>query len=160
MTPRSALASNVLVMVVVLVAVLVAASVFGAWWQRRSGRLRAESAGELMTSSELGELLGAKATLVQFSTSVCQPCRVTRGVLAQIATEIDGVRHLEIDAEVRLDLVRRLNVLRTPTVFVLDDRGRIVNRASGAPRRADMLAAVRAAVGATGTSEIGAKQPR
>jgi hypothetical protein len=72
---------------------------------------------------------------------------VTRGVLGTIAEADDGVRHVEIDAEQRLDLVRRLNVLRTPTVFVLDERGRVVNRVSGTPRAADMRAAVEAVGG-------------
>jgi thiol-disulfide isomerase/thioredoxin len=134
-------------MVVVLVALLVAASLFGAFWRRRSGRLRRESAGAALTSADLGGDLGSRATLVQFSTSVCQPCRVTRGVLGQIAAEVEGVRHLDIDAEVRLDLVRRLNVLRTPTVLVLDEQGTIVNRASGTPRRAEVLAAIQTATG-------------
>ena len=147
-------------MVVVLVAVLAVATVFGGWWKRRSGQVRRERAGELVSVSDVGGELGSRVTLLQFSTSVCQPCRVTRGVLAQIATEVDGVRHVEIDAEVRLDLVRRLNVLRTPTVFVLDEAGRVVNRVSGAPRRADMLAAVNAALGADDASDVGRGRPR
>jgi hypothetical protein len=58
-----------------------------------------------------------------------------------------GVQYVEIDAESRLDLVRRLNVLRTPTVLVLDADGGIVRRASGQPRKADVIAAIGAAVG-------------
>ena len=46
----------------------------------------------------------------------------------------DGVAHIEIDAESRLDLVRLLAVRRTPTVFVLGPDGRIAKRASGQPR--------------------------
>jgi thiol-disulfide isomerase/thioredoxin len=122
--------------------------------------VRSEPVGELVSVSDVRAELGARATLLQFSTSVCQPCRVTRVVLAQIATEVDGVRHVEIDAELRRDLVRRLNVLRTPTVFVLDEAGRVVNRVSGAPRRADMLAAVHAAVGVDDASAVGRRRPR
>jgi hypothetical protein len=33
-------------------------------------------------------------------------------------------------------------VLRTPTVLVLDGAGHVVRRASGAPRRADVVAAL------------------
>jgi hypothetical protein len=54
---------------------------------------------------------------------------------------------VEVDAESHLDLVRRLHVRRTPTVLVLDAEGRIVRRASGQPRRADVVAALGAAVG-------------
>ena len=59
---------------------------------------------------------------------------------------VDGVAHVEIDAESHLDLVRRLDIMRTPTVFILDAAGRIVQRASGAPRKADVLAALGRAV--------------
>jgi hypothetical protein len=55
---------------------------------------------------------------------------------------VDGVVHVEIDAEARLDLVRRLNVIRTPTVLGLDGNGRIVRRAAGQPRKADVIAAL------------------
>ena len=43
-------------------------------------------------------------------------------------------------------MVRRVGVLRTPTTLVLDAAGREVSRASGAPTRNQVLAAVSAAV--------------
>jgi hypothetical protein len=55
---------------------------------------------------------------------------------------VDGVVHVEIDAESRLDLVRRLDVMRTPTTFVLGPDGLITHRASGQPRKADVIAAL------------------
>jgi hypothetical protein len=60
---------------------------------------------------------------------------------------VEGVEYIEVDAEAKLDLVRRLNVLRTPTVLVTDGSGRIVKRASGQPRKPDVIAAVGQAVG-------------
>jgi hypothetical protein len=54
----------------------------------------------------------------------------------------DGVAHVEIDAESHLDLVRRLDIRRTPTVLVLGPDGRITKRASGQPRKADVIAAL------------------
>ncbi|MEU8518952.1 thioredoxin family protein [Streptomyces sp. NBC_01216] len=90
----------------------------------------------------LGARLGERATLVQFSTAFCQPCRATRRTLAEVAEMVAGVGHVEIDAEDRLDLVRALGVVRTPTVLVLDRAGRIVRRAAGAPRKADVIAAL------------------
>ena len=88
------------------------------------------------------ELLGARATLVQFSSAFCAPCRTTRVVLADVADREHGVRHLEIDAEMHLDLVRALDVRRTPTTLVLDSRGQEVARAAGAPQRGQVLAAL------------------
>ena len=55
---------------------------------------------------------------------------------------VDGVTHVEIDAESRLDLVRRLDVRRTPTTFVLGPDGQITHRASGQLRKADVFGAL------------------
>jgi hypothetical protein len=49
---------------------------------------------------------------------------------------------VEIDAESRLDLVRRLNVLSTPTVLVLGPDGGITRQATGQPRKPDVIAAL------------------
>lgn len=86
--------------------------------------------------------LGQRATLLQFSSAFCAPCRVTRHTLADVASRVPGVAHLEVDAEHHLDLVRRLGVLRTPTTLVLDSEGREATRAAGAPRREQVLAAL------------------
>lgn len=102
--------------------------------------------GRRLGPAELGKALGERATLVQFSSAFCQPCRATRRTLADVAGMVEGVSHIEIDAEQRLELVRELDILRTPTVLVLDAGGRIVRRASGAPRRADVIAALGEAV--------------
>jgi len=99
-------------------------------------------ASHRLTAEELGVPLGARATLVQFSSAFCQPCRATRVVLGDVAAMVEGVVHVEIDAESHLDLVRRFDVMRTPTVLVLDAAGRVRKRATGAPRRADVIAAV------------------
>ncbi|MCP9993664.1 thioredoxin family protein [Streptomyces albogriseolus] len=90
--------------------------------------------------------MGERATLVQFSSAFCAPCRATRRVLGEVADMVPGVTHVEIDAEARLDLVRRLGVERTPTVLVLDADGRVVRRAAGQPRKADVIAALGAAL--------------
>lgn len=103
-----------------------------------------------LTAAEIGGALGERATLVQFSSAFCAPCRATRRVLADVAGMVEGVRHVDVDAEAHLDLVRRLGVAATPTVFVLDAHGTVVRRAAGLPRRADVIAALGAAVGTTG----------
>lgn len=131
---------------IVCVAVLVATGTFGMFWNRRNGRMKGSTspAGDsgLLTESELGGPLGGRATLVQFSTAFCAPCRATRVILADVARQVDGVAHLEIDAESHLDLVRKLDIRRTPTVLVLGPDGRIAQRGSGQPRKADVIAAI------------------
>ncbi|MEV6109204.1 thioredoxin family protein [Streptomyces sp. NPDC051940] len=100
-----------------------------------------------LTAQELGvQALGERASLVQFSSAFCQPCRATRRVLAEVAAMVPGVAHVEIDAEARLELVRRMAVHSTPTVLVLDASGAVVRRAAGQPRKADVIAALGAAV--------------
>ena len=80
--------------------------------------------------------------MLQFSSAFCAPCRATRRVLAEVAEAVPGVSHVEIDAEAHLDLVRRLGIIRTPTTLVLDADGREITRATGAPRPAQVLAAL------------------
>jgi thiol-disulfide isomerase/thioredoxin len=86
--------------------------------------------------------LGEKATLLQFSSAFCAPCRATRRTLSEVAAVVPGVEHLEVDAEHHLELVRALGILRTPTTLVLDAAGREVTRAAGAPRKEQVLAAL------------------
>ncbi len=134
---------------VVCVVVLAVASAFGVLNRRRSGRVRVRGrdGGKRLGAAELGEDLGERATLVQFSSAFCAPCRATRRVLGEVAELVPGVAHVEIDAENHLDLVRELDILKTPTVLVLDADGRVVRRATGQPRKADVIAALGEAVG-------------
>jgi thiol-disulfide isomerase/thioredoxin len=136
----------------VLLVALVLASTFGLVRAARDGRFRgthAVRAAETTTSEPsadsgpmagLGEDPGERATLLQFSSAFCAPCRATRRVLGEVADLVPGVRHVEVDAEHHLDLVRRLGIARTPTTLILDARGREVSRASGAPTRDAVLA--------------------
>ncbi|GAA3046878.1 thioredoxin family protein [Kitasatospora albolonga] len=127
---------------------LVLAGGFGLARKRWDGRVkvRTKDASQVLVADELGAELGERATLVQFSTAFCQPCRATKRVLGEVAQMVPGVAHVEVDAELNLDLVRRLDILRTPTVLVLDAAGRVVRRASGQPRRADVIAALGEAI--------------
>jgi thiol-disulfide isomerase/thioredoxin len=134
---------------IVVLAVLGAASLFGMWRKRVDGRVRElngnageRAGGEVLSSQQLGGELGSRATLVQFSSAFCQPCRATRVVLSCVAAQTEGVAHVEIDAESHLDLVRELGIMRTPTTLILDGGGRISARASGVPRKEQVLAAI------------------
>ncbi|MFF4575404.1 thioredoxin family protein [Streptomyces sp. NPDC001410] len=116
--------------------------------RRRRGRVRVRGrdGGRRLGAAELGGELGERATLVQFSSAFCAPCRATRRLLGDVAAMVPGVTHVEIDAEAHLDLVRELEILKTPTVLVLDADGRVVRRATGQPRKADVIAALGEAV--------------
>jgi thiol-disulfide isomerase/thioredoxin len=128
----------------VAVVVLVAAIGFGLWRRRRDGRVRtvADDVSHRRQLAALGVEQGTPATLLQFSSAFCAPCRATRVTCARFATQHTGVRHVEVDAESRLDAVRALGVWRTPTVFVVDADGRIVARVTGQPSRDQLAQAV------------------
>jgi thiol-disulfide isomerase/thioredoxin len=93
-------------------------------------------------ASALDGRLGERATMVQFSSAFCQPCRATRRILEEVTVLVPGVSHVEIDAEENLDLVRTLDIRRTPTVLFLDASGVVRKHASGQPRKADVIAAL------------------
>ncbi len=84
----------------------------------------------------------APATLLQFSTAFCAPCRAVRRISSEVADMVPGVQHVEIDAESHLDAVRTLGIWRTPTLLVLDGDGRIVRRATGVPGKPQLIAAL------------------
>ncbi|WNM33303.1 thioredoxin family protein [Streptomyces sp. Li-HN-5-11] len=133
---------------VVCVVVLAVAGAYGVLQRQRNGRVRVRGrdGSRRLGAAELGEELGDRATLVQFSSAFCAPCRATRRILGEVAGLVPGVAHVEIDAEAHLDLVRALGILKTPTVLVLDADGNIVRRATGQPRKADVIAALGEAV--------------
>ncbi|MEZ0579741.1 thioredoxin family protein [Nocardioides sp. MH1] len=129
--------------VILAVAALVAVG-FGLHRRRTDGRF---VTSEATTWSQVAASLptaepGTRATLVQFSSAFCAPCRTARVVLSDVAAREAGVEHVEIDAEQHLDLVRALDVRRTPTTLILDGTGHEVLRATGAPQRSQVLAAL------------------
>jgi thiol-disulfide isomerase/thioredoxin len=144
--------------VYVALAAVVLALVSGGVLALRNGRFRGTHAVRGLASDPVQEAvpvlagspwegeLGERATLLQFSSAFCAPCRATRRILSDIAAQVPGVSHVEVDAEQHLDVVRRLGILRTPTTVVLDAAGHEVVRASGAPTRAQVYDALGSAL--------------
>lgn len=145
--------------VVVLGLAVALALVVGVWRAVTDGRFRgrrssttsappalASPAADLV--DQLGASLGERATLLQFSSAFCAPCRATRTVLADVSGLVGGVVHVEVDAEQHLEATRTLGILRTPTTLVLDAAGVEVARAAGAPTRDQVLAALARVEGA------------
>jgi thiol-disulfide isomerase/thioredoxin len=144
----------------VLIVAVVGAVGFGLFRALTDGRFRgthqihgAEGAPQavpavasVLTGTPWAEQLGDRATLLQFSSAFCAPCRAARRVLGDAAAATPGVAHIEVDAEQHLDVVRRLGILRTPTTIVLSAGGVEVTRATGAPTRQQVLTALDAAV--------------
>jgi len=124
--------------------VLVLATAYGLWYQRSRGTVVVKSDKGLITESMIGAALGSRATLVQFSSAFCSPCRATRALLEDVTAEMADVVHVEIDAEANLELVRTLDIRSTPTTLFLDRNGHEVGRAMGAPKRDQVLSAISA----------------
>jgi thiol-disulfide isomerase/thioredoxin len=139
---------------VVLAVAVVLALGFGLWRAATDGRfsgthrvrgveeVAAPTPASVLADTAYDGELGERATLLQFSSAFCAPCRATRRVLEDVARIVPGVRHVEVDAEHHLELVRRLGILRTPTTLVLDPHGREVSRASGAPTKQAVIASL------------------
>jgi thiol-disulfide isomerase/thioredoxin len=107
-----------------------------------AGTPAAPTTASVLTGAGIDVPLGDRATLLQFSSAFCAPCRATRRVLGEVVDLVPGVTHLEVDAEQHLEVVRARHVLRTPTTLILDPDGHEVSRASGLPARDQVLAAL------------------
>ena len=127
-----------------LVIVLVLASAYGFWWKLSRGAIRSNKAipGHRLTPETLGEALGSRATMVQFSSAFCTPCRATHSLLSQMVLTMDDVKHIQVDAESHLELVRELDIRSTPTTLFINKDGIEVGRAAGTPKREQVLAAL------------------
>ncbi len=145
---------------IVLIAAVTLALVFGTYRLFTDGRFGgthkvrgarempdAELPESLLADTSWQDDLGERATLLQFSSAFCAPCRATRRILEEVTAVVPGVAHIEIDAEEHLDLVRRLGVTRTPTTIIIDSHGHEITRAAGAPTKQQVMAALDSALG-------------
>ncbi|MCU1470510.1 MAG: thioredoxin [Glaciihabitans sp.] len=134
---------NPVLVAAILLALIAFTTALGLVWRARTGRVRHIDAGTRQQTVNLPEVpIAGRATLLQFSTEVCAPCIPTRRVLGQIADTTDGVSHIDLDLTHRPDLAAQFNVLQTPTTLILDRAGVIRARIGGAPRPADVRAAL------------------
>ena len=82
---------------IVLAAVAVALA-FGGYRALTDGRARAvrvDDGSPRLDADQLGEPLGRAATFVQFSATVCAPCRATHKLLAEVTGEQPSVGHVD-----------------------------------------------------------------
>ncbi len=128
----------------IVLGALAVASAFGGYRKRTDGLAKAVRAGRApkLDAVRLGDDLGATATFVQFSATVCAPCRATHRLLSDLTAADPAVNHIEINAETRLDLVEEFGITRTPTVLLLDCAGMVRHRIVGAARKSEVLDAL------------------
>ena len=125
-----------------IIAIFTLATAYGVWYQLSRGKVKREerrASKDPLGVSVLGSELGSRVTFVQFSSAFCTPCRATRTLLTDITSDLSDVKHIEIDAESNLELVRKLDIRSTPTTLVLDKKGLEIGRAIGAPKRAEII---------------------
>ena len=125
-----------------IIIIFTLATAYGIWYQRSRGKVKAKAkraSDKPLVGNEIGGELGSRVTFVQFSSAFCTPCRATRVLLTDITADLSDVKHIEIDAEKNLELVRKLDIRSTPTTLVLDKNGLEIGRAIGAPKRAEIL---------------------
>ena len=127
-----------------IVIVLAIATAFGFWHNRSRGKVVVKADKGLITPAMIGADLGSRATLLQFSSAFCGPCRATRLLIEDVTADMADVAHVEVDAEANLELVRKLDIRSTPTTLFLDSLGHEVGRAMGAPKRDQVLKAISA----------------
>jgi thiol-disulfide isomerase/thioredoxin len=125
----------------VLVGLVAFATAIGLLWRWQDGRGRSTDGRDILNAADLGAPLGFDATLVQFSSKICAPCRATHAVLDSVA-DGTGVRHVDLDIVAHEPLTRRFNILQTPTTLILDGQGVVRARIGGAVRYADVRARI------------------
>ena len=121
--------------------VLISASGIGIYYQRRTGVIKRKKRLRL-TPAELGSSYGDRATIVQFSTTFCSSCRAAKSLIKDVVKDQSDIAYLEIDAESNLDLVRKVDIKSTPTTLFLDKAGFEIARATGAPKRDQLIKVV------------------
>ncbi len=93
---------------------------------------------------EFGGKYGSRLTILQFSTTFCSECRTAKSIVKDVVKDFNGITYVEVDAESNIDLVRRVDIRSTPTTIFLDVKGFEIARAKGAPKRDQLIKAIKA----------------
>ena len=80
-----------------------------------------------------------KPVLLDFYADWCGPCRMVLPIIDEIAGERDDIVVGKINVDAESELAEQFGVFSIPTLVVLKD-GKVVNQASGARPKAQILA--------------------
>ncbi len=80
-----------------------------------------------------------KAVLIDFYADWCGPCRMVLPIVEEIASEREDIAVGKINVDENPELASRFGVISIPTLIVMKN-GEIINRASGARPKAQILA--------------------
>ena len=135
---------DVITVALSLVGLVAVSTTIGLVWRARQGWVTHRGADTIVKAQDVPgvERFAAGATLVQFSTEVCAPCRATHSVLKETAADYTDVTHVNVDLTHRPDIAKRFRVMQTPTTLILDSKGRVRARIGGAPRPGSVRAEI------------------
>ena len=118
-------------------------SVIGLTLRAKKGVIKKGSRLKI-SESEFAGIYGSRLTILQFSTTFCSECRTAKAIVKDVVKDFKDIAYLEVDAESNLDLVRRVDIRSTPTTIFLDSKGFEIARAKGAPKRDQLIKAIKA----------------
>lgn len=117
-----------------LVLILLISTAIGFWYRSKNGVIRKKRRLHI-SEAEFAGTYGSRITILQFSTTFCSQCRAAKALINDVVKDEKDISYLEIDAESNLALVRKVDVMSTPTTIFLDKDGYEIARATGAPKR-------------------------
>ena len=118
-------------------------SVIGLTLRAKKGVIKKGSRLKI-SEGEFDGKYGSRLTILQFSTTFCSECRTAKAIVKDVVKDSKDITYVEVDAESNLDLVRRIDIRSTPTTIFLDSKGFEIARAKGAPKRDQLIKAIKA----------------
>jgi thiol-disulfide isomerase/thioredoxin len=118
-------------------------SVIGLTLRAKKGVIKKGSRLKI-SEGEFDGKYGSRLTILQFSTTFCSECRTAKAIVKDVVKDSNDITYVEVDAESNLDLVRRVDIRSTPTTIFLDSKGFEIARAKGAPKRDQLIKAIKA----------------
>jgi thioredoxin-related protein len=118
-------------------------SVIGLTLRAKKGVIK-KGARLKISELEFGGKYGSRLTILQFSTTFCSECRTAKSIVKDVVKDSKDITYVEVDAESNLELVRRVDIRSTPTTIFLDANGFEIARAKGAPKRDQLIKAIKA----------------
>ena len=118
-------------------------SVIGLTLRAKKGVIKKGSRLKI-SEGEFDGKYGSRLTILQFSTTFCSECRTAKAIVKDVVKDYKDITYVEVDAESNLELVRRVDIRSTPTTIFLDSKGFEIARAKGAPKRDQLIKAIKA----------------
>ena len=122
-------------------------SVIGLTLRAKKGVIKKGSRLKI-SEGEFSGKYGTRLTILQFSTTFCSECRTAKAIVKDVVKGVvkdsKDITYVEVDAESNLDLVKRVDIRSTPTTIFLDSKGFEIARAKGAPKRDQLIKAIKA----------------